>query len=102
MIPAWLILSFSKKTGKNCFDFNCKGTEVHVHGVLEDDDWVISVKVHIFGCTAYGYNRFHTGIKGSWKSVLLVILQQAVNQHGTFVGGKNELVEQMKVIWKSP
>lgn len=102
MIPAWLILSFSKKTGNNCFDFNCKGTEVHVHGVLEDDDWVISVKVHIFGCTAYGYNGFHTGLNGSWKSVLLAILQQAVNQHGTFVGGKNELVEQMKVIWKSP
>lgn len=102
MIPAWLIFSISSKTGKNCFDFNCKGTEVHVHGVLEEDGWVISVKVHIFGCTAYGYNGFHTGVKGSWKSVLLVILQQAVNQHDTFVGGKNELVEQMKVIWKSP
>ena len=101
MIPAWLILVDSTETYKN-FDFNCKGTEVHVHGVLEDDDWVISVKVHIFGCTAYGYNGFHTGLNGSWKSVLLAILQQAVNQHGTFVGGKNELVEQMKVIWKSP
>ena len=100
MIPAWLILSNLLRNGKNCYDFNCKGTEVHVQGVLEDDGWVLSAKVHIFGCTAYGYNGFHTGIKSSWKSVLLVILQQAVNRHETFIGGKNELVEQMKVIWK--
>ena len=102
MIPAWLILSNLFRNGKNCFDFNCKGTEIHVHGLLEEDGWVISVKVYIFGCTAYGYNRFHTRVKGSWKSVLLVILQQAVNQHNTFVGGKKELVEQMRVIWSSP
>lgn len=102
MIPAWLILSISKKIGKNYFDFNCKGTEVHVHGVLEEDGWVISVKVHIFGCIAYGYNGFHTGMRGSWKSVLLSILQQAVNQHNDFVGGRKKLVEQMRVIWNSP
>lgn len=100
MIPAWLILSISQKTGKNYFDFNCKGTDVHVHGVLEEDGWVLSVKVHIFGCTAYGYNGFHTRVKGSWKSVLLAILQRVVN-HGDFCG-RRELVEQMRVVWKSP
>lgn len=100
MIPAWLILSITLRSGKNCFDFNYKGTEIHAHGVLEEDGWVISVRVYIFGCTAYGYNGFHTGIKGSWKSVLLVILQQAVN-HGDFCG-RRELVEQMRVVWKSP
>ena len=101
MIPAWLILSITSKSEKNCFAFNCKGTEIHVQGFLAEDGWVISVKVHIFGCITYGYNRFRTGVKGSWKSVLLVILQQAVNQHKDLVGGRKELVEQMRVVWKS-
>lgn len=95
MIPAWHFALPAKRESEE-FDFNCKGTEVHVHGVLEEDGWVISARVYIFGYTAYGYNRFHTEVKDSWRSVLLAILQQVINQHGSFVGGKYELLFRMK------
>lgn len=99
MIPAWY---FALEEAKfRCFDFNAKGTTIHVEGNLETSGWSVRVSVFILGHVAYGYNGLPTNSRGTWESVLLGILHQAVNLHKGDICGRKELTECMRLIWKS-
>ena len=100
MIPIWILLLSTKETFEE-FAFNCNGTNISIKGTRNDLGWKLSVAVHIFGVTSYGYNNYQTNLQGTWQSVILPILQKAVNEHKAFSGGRAALIDQMRVLWKS-
>lgn len=95
MIPIW-ILSLPNVTNAGEFSYTDK-YRISIRGKLVDDEWVVDVYVNTTPYFAWGCNKFHTGIKGSFKSVVRYYLALVVNQLSEYSAeGRKEILSLMK------
>lgn len=95
MIPIWVILLLNT-TDVGEFSYNDK-YRISIKGKLVGDEWVVDVHVNAIPYFAWGCNKFHTGIKGSFKSVVRYYLALVLNQLSEYgVVGRKELLSVIK------
>ena len=95
MIPLW-ILTLLNITDVGEFYYN-NGYKISIKGKLVDDEWVVDVHVNAIPYFAWGCNKFHTGMKGSFKSVVRYYLALVLNQLSDYgAEGRKELLYIMK------
>lgn len=95
MIPLWII-SLLNTTDVGEFSYNNE-YRISIRGKLVDGEWVVDVYVYAIPYFAWGCNKFHTGMKGSFNEVVRYYLALVINQlseHGA--EGRKELFSIMK------
>lgn len=94
MIPLWLItLLNTSDVGEFSYNGCC---QITLKGKYINGEWVISVRVYARGF-AWGCNDYHTGMSGSFKSVVRYYLTMVLNQLTEHrVEGKNDLLSAIK------
>ena len=94
MIPLWII-SLLNTTDVGEFYYNNEH-KISIRGKLVDGEWVVDVHVYAI-YFAWGCNKFHTGMKGSFKSVVRYYLALVLNQLSEYgAEGRKELLSIMK------
>ena len=95
MIPLWIIALL----GTTCvgeFSYTDK-YRISIRGKFLDGEWVVDVHVNAIPYFAWGCNKFHTGMKGSFKSVVRYYLALVLNQLSEYgAEGRKELLSVMK------
>lgn len=95
MIPLWII-SLLNTTDVGEFYYNNE-YKISIRGKLVDGEWVVDAHVNAIPYFAWGCNKFHTGMKGSFKSVVRYYLALVLNQLSEYgAGGRKELLSVMK------
>ena len=95
MIPLWIItLLNTADVGEFLYDGKCR---LSVRGRLVGGEWGVDIHVHAIPHFAWGCNKFHTGMKGSFKSVVRYYLTLVLNQLSEYgAEGRKELLSIMK------
>lgn len=78
MIPLWVIPLLNTADVEE-FSYNDK-FRISIRGKLTDGEWVVDVHVYAIPYLAWGCNKFHTGMKGSFNSVVRYYLALVINQ----------------------
>lgn len=70
---------------------------ISIRGKFLDGEWVVDIYVNAIPYFAWGCNKFHTGMKGSFKSVVRYYLALILNQLSEYgAEGREELLSIMK------
>ena len=78
MIPLWnLSLLNTMNVGEFLYDNGCR---IHIDGVLVNNEWEVNIRVNAEPYFLWGCNGLHTGIRGSFNSVVGYYLAIVVNQ----------------------
>ena len=95
MIPTWIITLLNTiDVGE--FSYNNK-YRISIRGKFLGGEWVVDIHVYAFPYFAWGCNKFHTGINGSFKSVVRYYLTIVLNQLSEYgAEGRKELLYIMK------
>ena len=94
MIPIW-ILSLLNTTDVGEFSYNGK-FRISVKGKLVDGEWVVDVRIYAIPYFAWGSNKFHTGMQGSFNSVVWYYLELVINQLSEYgAEGRKEFLSIM-------
>ena len=95
MIPTWVLLLLST-TDVGEFSYNDK-FRISIKGKLVDGEWVVDAYVNAIPYFAWGCNKFHTGMKSSFNSVVRYYLTLVINQLSEYnAEGRKELLSIMK------
>ena len=95
MIPLWVI-SLLGTSGAGEFLYS-DGCTVSIKGRMTVNEWVVDVYVNAIPHFAWGCNGFHTGMTGSFKSVVGYYLALVLNQLSEYgAEGRKELLSIMK------
>lgn len=95
MIPLWVLLLLST-TDVGEFSYNDK-FRISIKGKLMDGEWVVDVYVYAIPYFAWGCNKFHTGMKGSFNVVVRYYLALVINQLSEYgAEGRKELLSVMR------
>lgn len=95
MIPLWVIsLLGTPGTGEFLYSNGCT---VRIKGRMKVNEWVVDVYVNAIPHFAWGCNGFHTGMTGSFKSVVRYYLTLVLNQLSEYgAEGREELLSAIK------
>lgn len=95
MIPLWII-SLLDITDVGEFSYTNK-YRISIKGKLVDGEWVVDVHVYAIPYFAWGCNKFYTGMKGSFNSVVRYYLALVINHLSKYgAEGRKELLSVMK------
>lgn len=95
MIPTWMV-SLLSTTSVGEFSYNDR-YKVSIKGDFVDGEWVVDVHVYALPYFAWGCNKFHTKIKGSFKMVVGYYLALILNQLSEYgADGRKELIPIMR------
>lgn len=95
MIPLW-ILPLLNTIDVGEFSYNGQ-YKIHITGVLVNGEWVINIHVNASPYFAWGCNKYHTRIRGSFKDVVRYELATILNQLSECgVRDKREIVALLK------
>lgn len=94
MIPLYMLLLLdTSDVGEFSYEGCCR---IFIYGKLETTEWVVNVRVYAKGF-AWGCNKFHTGIHGSFKLVVRYYLMKVLNDLSEYgVEGKNDLLAVLR------
>lgn len=95
MIPLWLLpLLNTIDVGE--FSYNNE-YRISIRGKLVGGEWVVDVYVYAIPYFAWGCNKFHTGMKGSFNSVVRYYLALVINQLSEYgAEGRKELLSVIR------
>lgn len=99
MMPAWIIALLSiNDVGE--FSYN-DGYKIFIRGKFINGEWVVDVHVYVIPYFAWGCNKFHTGIGGSFKAVVKYYLMLVINQLSEYgVENRKDFISRIKVnLW---
>lgn len=95
MIPLWII-SLLNTTDVGEFYYNNE-YRISIRGKFLDGEWVVDVHVYAIPYFAWGCNKFHTGMKSSFNSVVRYYLALVINQLSEYgAEGRKELLSVMR------
>lgn len=95
MIPLWIMPLLNTHCVEE-FLYNNK-YRISIKGKFSNGEWVVDVRVSAIPYFAWGCNKFHTGIRGSFKSVVRYYLMIVLNQLSEYgAEDKKELLFVMK------
>nr|DAH96016.1 MAG TPA: hypothetical protein [Caudoviricetes sp.] len=95
MIPLWII-SLLGTTDVEEFSYN-NGYRISIRGKLVGGEWMVDVYVNAIPYFAWGCNKFYTGMRGSFNSVVRYYLTLVINRLSEYnVEGRKELLSIMK------
>lgn len=95
MIPLWII-SLLGTTDVEEFSYNDK-YRISIRGKLVGGEWMVDVYVNAIPYFAWGCNKFYTGMKGSFNSVVRYYLTLVINRLSEYnAEGRKELLSIMK------
>lgn len=78
MIPLWVIpLLGTSDTEEFLYSDRYM---VHIKGKFADNEWIVDIHVSAMPYFAWGCNKFHTSISGSFKVVVRYYLTLVLNQ----------------------
>lgn len=95
MIPLWVIsLLGTSDAGEFLYS---NGYTIRIKGRMVRNEWVVNVYVNAIPYFAWGCNKFHTGITGSFKAVVRYYLTLVLNQLSEYSAeGRKELLSAIK------
>lgn len=95
MIPAWIV-SLLNTMDVGEFSYNDK-FRISIKGKFLGGEWVVDVHVNAIPYFAWGCNKFHTGMKGSFSSVIRYYLALVLNQLSEYgAEGRKQLLSVMR------
>lgn len=95
MIPLWAISLLSTPGAEEFLYSN--GCTVRIRGRMTGNEWVVDAYVSVIPHFAWGCNGFHTGMTGSFKSVVRHYLALVLNQLSEYgAEGREELLSAIK------
>ena len=95
MIPLWII-SLLGTTDVEEFSYNNE-YRISIRGKLVGGVWMVDVYVNAIPYFAWGCNKFYTGMKGSFNSLVRYYLTLVINRLSEYnAEGRKELLSIMK------
>lgn len=78
MIPAYILLLLDSQKAEEFLYYDKH--YISIKGTFINDEWVVDIRVNVLPHFAWGCNNYHTGMRGSFKSVVRYHLMDISNQ----------------------